>query len=118
MESYLGYNPSNHHISWKTLNNITLHESYSNYKFQYESNFPQVDHLTRKPKDGERSLREILSVLHENDISPFEITQSGLVSSLLTYLTKVRSRTLCTGCYICSCTWLGWLRFCMFHHVA
>ena len=29
----------------------------------------QVDHLTRKPKDGERSLREILSVLHENDIS-------------------------------------------------
>ena len=48
----------------------------------------QVDHLTRKPKDGERSLREILSVLHENDISPFEITQSGLVASLLTYLTK------------------------------
>ena len=44
--------------------------------------------MTRKPKDGERSLREILSVLHENDISPFEITQSGLVPSLLTYLTK------------------------------
>ena len=27
-------------------------------------------------------------MLHENDISPFEITQSGLVASLLTYLTK------------------------------
>jgi len=47
----------------------------------------QVDHLTRKPKDGERSLKEILSILHENDISPFEVTQSGLVPSLLTYLT-------------------------------
>ena len=35
----------------------------------------QVDHLTRKPKDGERSLKEILSILHENDISPFEVTQ-------------------------------------------
>lgn len=49
----------------------------------------QVDHLTRKPKDGERSLREILSVLIENDISPFEVTQSGLVPSLLTYLTRL-----------------------------
>ena len=48
----------------------------------------QVDHLTRKPKDGERSLREILSILHENDISPFEVTQSGLVPALLTFLTK------------------------------
>ncbi len=48
----------------------------------------QVDHLTRKPKDGERSLRGILSVLLENDISPFEVTQSGLVPALLTYLTK------------------------------
>ena len=48
----------------------------------------QVDHLTRKPKDGERSLKEILSILHENDISPFEVTQSGLVPSLLTYLTS------------------------------
>ena len=47
----------------------------------------QVDHLARKPKDGERSLKEILSILHENDISPFEVTQSGLVPSLLTYLT-------------------------------
>ena len=33
----------------------------------------QVDHLTRKPKDGERSLKEILSILYENDISPFEV---------------------------------------------
>lgn len=49
-----------------------------------------MDHLTRKPKDGERCLREILSVLHENDISPFEVTQSGLVPSLLTYLTAAR----------------------------
>ncbi len=48
----------------------------------------QVDHLTRKPKDGERSLKEILSILYENDISPFEVTQSGLVPALLTYLTK------------------------------
>jgi len=48
----------------------------------------QVDHLTRKPKDGERCLREILSVILENDISPFEVTQSGLVRSLLAYLTK------------------------------
>ena len=48
----------------------------------------QVDHLTRKPKDGERSLKEILSILYENDISPFEMTQSGLVPALLTYLTK------------------------------
>ncbi len=48
----------------------------------------QVDHLTRKPKDGERSLKEILSILLENDISPFEVTQSGLVPALLIYLTK------------------------------
>ena len=48
----------------------------------------QVDHLARKPKDGERSLKEILSILHENDISPFEVTQSGLVPALLAYLTK------------------------------
>ena len=48
----------------------------------------QVDHLTKKPKDGERCLREILSVLLENDISPFEVTQSGLVPSLLMFLTK------------------------------
>ena len=34
----------------------------------------QVDHLTRKPKDGERSLKEILSILYENDISPFEVS--------------------------------------------
>ena len=51
----------------------------------------QVDHLARKPKDGERSLREILSILHENDISPFEVTQSGLVPALLAYLTKTTS---------------------------
>lgn len=50
-----------------------------------------MDHLTRKPKDGERSLKEILSILHENDISPFEVTQSGLVPALLTYLTKTVS---------------------------
>ena len=48
-----------------------------------------MDHLTRKPKDGERSLREILSILYENDISPFEVTQSGLVPALLTYLTDL-----------------------------
>lgn len=48
----------------------------------------QVDHLTRKPKDGERCLKEILSILVENDISPFEVTQSGLVPALLLYLTK------------------------------
>jgi E3 ubiquitin-protein ligase TRIP12 len=57
-------------------------------KFKTNNEYFKVDHLTRKPKDGERSLREILSVLHENDISPFEVTQSGLVPSLLTYLTK------------------------------
>ena len=50
--------------------------------------FLKVDHLTRKPKDGERSLREILLILHENDIWPFEVTQSGLVPALLTFLTK------------------------------
>lgn len=44
--------------------------------------------MSRKPKDGERSLKEILSILHENDISPFEVTQSGLVPALLAYLTK------------------------------
>ena len=48
----------------------------------------QVDHLAKKPRDGERCLREIQSILVENDISPFEVTQSGLVASLLTYLTK------------------------------
>ena len=48
----------------------------------------QVDHLAKKPKDGEKSLRNILSILHENDISPFEVTQSLLVPSLLTYLTR------------------------------
>ncbi len=44
--------------------------------------------MSRKPKDGERSLRGILSVLLENDVSPFEVTQSGLVPALLAYLTK------------------------------
>ncbi len=34
---------------------------------------PQVDHLTKKPKDGERCLKEIQSILVENDISPFEV---------------------------------------------
>ncbi|XP_040569275.1 E3 ubiquitin-protein ligase TRIP12 [Lepeophtheirus salmonis] len=53
----------------------------------------QVDHLTRKPKDGERSLKEIFSVLHENDISPFEVSQSGLVGSLLKYLTTKQDNT-------------------------
>ena len=48
----------------------------------------QVDHLAKKPRDGERCLREIQSILVENDISPFEVTQSGLVPSLLSYLTK------------------------------
>lgn len=48
----------------------------------------QVDHLTKKPKDGERCLKEIQSILMENDISPFEVVQSGLVPSLLSYLTK------------------------------
>jgi E3 ubiquitin-protein ligase TRIP12 len=48
----------------------------------------QVDHLTKKPQNGERCLKEIQSILVENDISPFEVYQSGLVLSLLTYLTK------------------------------
>ena len=48
----------------------------------------QVDHLAKKPRDGERCLREIQSILQENDISPFEVTQSGLVPSLLAYLTR------------------------------
>jgi len=48
----------------------------------------QVDHLTKKPQNGERCLKEIQSILAENDISPFEVCQSGLVLSLLTYLTK------------------------------
>merc|ERR1719422_2345483 len=48
----------------------------------------QVDHLAKKPRDGERCLREIQSILMENDISPFEVTQSGLVPSLLAYLTR------------------------------
>ncbi len=33
-------------------------------------------------------MRCILTVLLENDVSPFEVTQSGLVPALLTYLTK------------------------------
>ena len=53
----------------------------------------QVDHLAKKPRDGERCLREIQSILVENDISPFEVTQSGLVPSLLSYLTKPDSLT-------------------------
>eukprot|EP00092_Neocalanus_flemingeri_P014477 GFUD01015622.1.p1 GENE.GFUD01015622.1~~GFUD01015622.1.p1 ORF type:complete len:1754 (-),score=538.42 GFUD01015622.1:509-5770(-) len=48
----------------------------------------QVDHLAKKPRDGERCLKEIQSILVENDISPFEVTQSGLVPSLLAYLTR------------------------------
>ena len=51
----------------------------------------QVDHLAKKPRDGERCLREIQSILQENDISPFEVTQSGLVPSLLSYLTRADS---------------------------
>merc|ERR1719410_2827726 len=53
----------------------------------------QVDHLAKKPRDGERCLREIQSILVENDISPFEVTQSGLVPSLLSYLTKPDSNS-------------------------
>ena len=33
----------------------------------------QVDHLTKKPQNGERCLKEIQSILVENDISPFEV---------------------------------------------
>ena len=47
--------------------------------------------MAKKPKDGERCLREIQSILVENDISPFEVTQSGLVASLLIYLTRADS---------------------------
>ena len=36
----------------------------------------QVDHLAKKPRDGERCLREIQSILMENDISPFEVSLS------------------------------------------
>lgn len=54
----------------------------------------QVDHLAKKPRDGERCLREIQSILVENDISPFEVTQSGLVPSLLSYLTKPDSSSV------------------------
>jgi len=48
----------------------------------------QVDHLTKKPQNGERCLKEIQSILVENDISPFEVCQSGLVASLLTYISR------------------------------
>ncbi|QQP32337.1 Thyroid hormone receptor interactor 12, partial [Caligus rogercresseyi] len=53
----------------------------------------QVDHLSKKPKDGERSLKEIFSILQENDISPFEVSQSGLVPSLLKYLKTEEEET-------------------------
>merc|ERR1719228_1555124 len=53
----------------------------------------QVDHLAKKPRDGDRCLKEIQSILVENDISPFEVTQSGLVPSLLSYLTKPDTTT-------------------------
>merc|ERR1719509_511693 len=48
----------------------------------------QVDHLAKKPRDGERCLNEIVSILVKNDMSPFEVTQSGMVHSLLSYLTR------------------------------
>merc|ERR1719186_823686 len=48
----------------------------------------QVDHLAKKPRDGERCLNEIVSILVKNDMSPFEVTQSGMVQSLLSYLTR------------------------------
>ena len=35
--------------------------------------YSQVDHLTKKPQNGERCLKEIQSILVENDISPFEV---------------------------------------------
>jgi E3 ubiquitin-protein ligase TRIP12 len=54
----------------------------------------QVDHLTKKPQNGERCLKEIQSILVENDISPFEVCQSGLVASLLTYLSRPDNATL------------------------
>lgn len=53
----------------------------------------QVDHLAKKPRDGDRCLKEIQSILIENDISPFEVTQSGLVPSMLAYLTRPDSCT-------------------------
>ena len=34
-----------------------------------------MDHLTKKPQNGERCLKEILSILVENDISPFEVKE-------------------------------------------
>ena len=33
----------------------------------------QVDHLLKQLRDGERCLREIQTILHENNISPFEV---------------------------------------------
>lgn len=44
-----------------------------------------------KPREVERCLREIQSILQENNISPFEVTQSGLVPSLISYLTRADS---------------------------
>ena len=38
---------------------------------------PQVDHLAKKPRDGERCLREIQSILQETDISPFEVCRAA-----------------------------------------
>ena len=73
----------------------------------------QVDHLTRKPKDGERSLREILSILHENDISPFEVTQSGLDPALLTFLTK-KARTRILGEPNAYCLEIQWAKIQIF----
>jgi hypothetical protein len=50
----------------------------------------QVDHLSKKPKDGERCLREIQSILIENDISPFEVGHIVLSSGILPRMRKVR----------------------------
>ncbi len=48
--------------------------------------------MSKKPKDGERCLREIQSILIENDISPFEVGHIVLSpgTGILPRMLKVR----------------------------
>ena len=48
--------------------------------------------MAKKPRDGERCLREIQSILMENDISPFEVPFQLL--SLLDAVARLSTQSL------------------------
>ncbi len=68
--------------AWLVVDGVVAPHACILHRFWFHWSFPRlldlfiiskVDHLTKKPQNGERCLKEIQSILVENDISPFEV---------------------------------------------